>query len=258
MRRIATICFLAAMMLALPAGAQDWKVVRIAVEGAYPPFNEVTKEGKFKGFDVDIANALCREMKVDCKLVRQSWDQIQDGLLRKDTDAIVSSLSITPSRRERYDFTEKYYHTPAKFVARKGAGIEASPAGLKGRRVGVQRTTTHEAFLVANYGGLVEIETFQTLGEATRALIAGRLDLVLADSLALAHGFLESEQGKGFELTGPDFTDRRWFGEGVGIAVRKENPELRERFNRALATILVNGTYEKIARQYFGFNIYGS
>jgi arginine/ornithine transport system substrate-binding protein len=259
MRRALTwlLTTLALAALALPAGAQDWKVVRIAVEGAYPPFNEITRDGKFKGFDVDIAHALCAEMKVDCRLVRQTWDQIQDGLLRKDTDAIVSSLSIKESRRERYDFTNKYYHTPAKFVAKKGAAIEISPAGLAGKRVGVQRTTTHEAFLAENYGGGVTLRTFQTLGQATDALAAGEVDLVFADSLALAYGFLKTDKGKGFALVGPDFTDRRWFGEGVGIAVRKEDGDLKERFNRALATILANGTYQKIAERYFGFNIYG-
>lgn len=258
-RALRTSLFAAVLIAAaaLPALAQDWKVVRVAVEGAYPPFNEVAKNGKLAGFDVDIAQALCSEMKVECTFVKQSWDQIQDGLLRKDSDAIISSLSINDSRRARYDFTNKYYQTPAKFVARKGTTIEVSPTGLKGKRIGVQRKTTHEAFLLANYGNIVDIQTFQTLGEATAALTAGKLDLVLADSWALSLGFLNTPQGKDYALVGPDFTDQRFFGEGVGIAVRKTDPDLRQRFNEALAQIRSDGTYDRIARKYFTFNIYG-
>jgi arginine/ornithine transport system substrate-binding protein len=253
------VALLPAMLLAaaLPAMAQDWKIVRVAVEGAYPPFNEVAKNGKLAGFDVDIANALCGQMKVDCTLVRQSWDQIQDGLIRRDTDAIISSLSINDSRRLRYDFTNKYYQTPAKFVARKGANIQITPVGLKGKRIGVQRNTTHEAFLKADFGNVIALQSFPTIGDATAALAAGKVDLVLADSWALSLGFLATSQGKGYELVGPDFTDKRFFGEGVGIAVRKSDSELRDRYNQALSQIRADGTYDRIARKYFSFNIYG-
>src|SRR5439155_1757933 len=151
-RRLATL-ILAAAGLALAAGsaAADGMTVRIATEGAYPPFNLVDKDGKLQGFDVDIANALCEHMNAKCTIVAQDWDGIIPGLLAKKYDAIIASMSITDERKKKVNFTDKYYNTRARFVGKNGAGIEITPAGLKGKRVGVQRATIHENFVRATF-----------------------------------------------------------------------------------------------------------
>src|SRR3546814_8145784 len=125
----------------------DWKKVRIGVEGAYPPFSEVTPDGKLVGFDIDIANALCEEMKVECELITQDWDGIIPALQARKYDAIIASMSITEERKEKVDFTKKYYNTPAKFGRKKGSGLEITEEGLKGQMVGVQRATIHDNFV---------------------------------------------------------------------------------------------------------------
>lgn len=251
---------LAAGALALAAGtleAKEWKKIKIATEGAYPPFNEVGPDGKLKGFDIDIALALCEKLGAECELVQQDWDGIIPALLAKKYDAIVASMSITEERKKRIDFTDKYYQTPARFVRKKGSAIEITKEGLEGKKVGVQRATIHDNYLTDNYGDSVEIVRYGTQDEANLDMLAGRVDLLLADSIALLEGFLKTDKGKDYEFVGPELRDKRWFGEGAGIAVRKEDTDLKEALNKALAAIRADGTYEKIMRRYFDFDIYG-
>jgi len=240
------------------ADAKDWKKVRIGVEGAYPPFSEVTPDGKLIGFDIDIANALCEEMKVECELVTQDWDGIIPALKARKYDAIIASMSITEERKKSVDFTKKYYNTPAKFVRKKGSGIEITEEGLKGKSVGVQRATIHDNFVSEVYGDEVEIKRYGTQDEAYLDMAAGRVDLLLADSVALQGGFLDTDEGKDYEFVGPDFSDPKYFGEGAGIALRQGEDDLREMLNQAIDAIRANGTYKAIQDKYFDFDVYGS
>ncbi|WP_299396600.1 ABC transporter substrate-binding protein [Pelagibius sp.] len=255
---IAAVFATAVAVGAVGAEAKDWKKVRIGVEGAYPPFSQVTADGKLVGFDIDIANALCDQMKVECELVTQDWDGIIPALNARKYDAIIASMSITPERKEKVDFTNKYYQTPAKFVRKKGSGIEITQDGLKGKSVGVQRATIHDNFVTEVYGDEVEVKRYGTQDEAYLDMVAGRVDLLLADSIALEDGFLKTDSGKDYEFVGPDFTDPQYFGEGAGIAIRKGEDELREMLNAAIDAIRANGVYKSIQDKYFDFNVYGS
>src|ERR671919_862295 len=149
MRRLATVLMAAAALALLATGAhaQDKRKVKIGTEGAYPPFNSIDPSGELVGFDIDIAKALCSAADLECEFVVQDWDGIIPRLIAKKYDAIVASMSITDERRKVVDFTEKYYQTPAKFVAAKGSDFDISPEGLAGKAVGVQRATIHEDFL---------------------------------------------------------------------------------------------------------------
>lgn len=247
---------LALALLAAPAMAKEWDTVRIGTEGDYPPFNRVDENGELKGFDIDIANALCKEMGVECEFVVQDWDGLIPGLLAKKYDCIIASMSMTPERKERVDFTDKYYQTPARFVAHEDADFEISKSGLEGKVVGVQGGTTHENFVTDKFGDVVDIKPYKTLDGANNDLTIGRVDLVLGDSVAFVE-FLDSPQGKSYGFIGPGFTDEEYFGEGIGIAVRKENPDLTRMLNEAIAAIRADGTYQRINAKYFDFDIYG-
>ena len=240
--------------------------LRVGVEGAYPPFSEVAADGKgLKGFDIDVANALCEELKARCELVRQDWERIQDGLLARETDLVVASLSMTDERRQRYAFTDKYYGVPAKFVARKGAppvfpagrDAAAAPTALSGVRVGVQERTAQADALVERYAGAAEILRYPSLPAALDALARGEVRLVLGDALALELGFLKTPEGEGYEFVGPGLADPARFGEGIGVAVRKEDEGLRSRLNEAIGRLRASGRYQELAGRYFGFDIYG-
>ena len=167
-------------------------------------------------------------------------------------------MSITEERRKKVDFTDKYYVTPARFVRKRGSGIEIDEAGLAGRTVGVQRATVSENFLRDNYGHLVTIKVYGTQDEANLDFIAGRVDLVIADSVVLLEGLLNTDAGKDAEFVGPDFTDSEWFGDGIGIAVRKGDDALLGRLNEAIGRIRADGTYGEINARYFDFDLYGS
>lgn len=259
MRRLLTV-ILTVATVALAAGtvqAKEWKSVRIGVEGAYPPFSYVDPDGRLAGFDIEIAQALCDQMRVKCTMVQQDWDGIIPALLARKYDAIVASMSITEERKKKVAFTNKYYNTPAKFARKKGSGIEISKAGLKGKTVGVQRATIHDNFITGEFGNEVEIKRYATQDEAYLDAVAGRLDLLLADSVAMKDGFLNTDKGESWEFVGPDYSDPKYFGDGVGVAIRKQDQDLVAKFNKSIRDIRANGTYDRIAKKYFDFDIYG-
>jgi arginine/ornithine transport system substrate-binding protein len=256
MQRRLLLTLLAAAFAPL-ARAQAGKKIRIAVEGAYPPFSELGPDGRITGFDVDIALALCAQMGADCQLVQQNWDGMIPGLNARKFDAVLSSMSITDERKKSVNFTNRYYSTPARLVARAGTALQPTPEGMKGKRIGVQRSTSHDRFATA-YFTQSEVVRYAGQDEVFLDLAAGRLDACLCDSVAADFGFLRRPAGKGFAFVGPLFTDSAFFGYGAGIAVRKADTELQARFNAAIAAIRANGTYKKVQDKYFAFDVYGT
>lgn len=258
MKKILTFVVLSLVVaMAGSAVAKEWKKVRIGVEGAYPPFSYVKPDGELAGFDIDIAKALGEAMGAEVVLVPQDWDGIIPALLARKYDAIIASMSITEERKKKVAFTNKYYQTPAKFICKKGSIPTFSREAIKGKSVGVQRATIHDKYLTDNYGKDVSIKRYGTQDEAYLDLVAGRVDLLLADSVALSDGFLQKPEGKDYTFVGPDLSDPKWFGDGAGIAIRKQDKDLVELFNKAIDTIRSNGVYKKIQDKYFDFNVYG-
>ncbi len=256
MKKLIAVAVVAMMILGTSVSANEWNKIRVGVEGAYPPFSWVEKDGTLKGFDIDIAMALCEEIGAECVLVPQDWDGIIPALLARKYDAIIASMSITEERKKKVAFSEKYYNTPAKFARKKGSGITISKAGLKGKTVGVQRATTHDNFITGEFGDSVEIKRYGTQDEAYLDAIAGRVDLLLADSIAMDDGFLKTDKGKGWEFVGPGYSDPKYFGVGAGIAVRKSDGELAKLFSLAIKVIRSNGVYHMINGKYFAFDVY--
>ncbi|MDP3479889.1 MAG: ABC transporter substrate-binding protein [Desulfoprunum sp.] len=257
MKKLFTLFTIALILAAGSVQAKDWKKVRVAIEGAYPPFSQITPEGKLIGFDVDIAMALCKAMGAEPVLVTQDWDGMIPGLLAKKYDTIIASMSITEERLQKVDFSKKYYQTPARFMAKKGLFTAFSKDALKGKTVGVQRETVHDKYLTDVYGKDVVIKRYGSLDEAYLDVDAGRLDILMADSVALMDGFLSKEKGKSYEFVGPDMVDPKWFGPGIGAALRKEDTDLKAKLNAAIDKIRADGTYDKIQKKYFNFDVYG-
>lgn len=250
---------LAGAALAAAAGiapATAAEELRIGVEGAYPPFSWKEADGTLKGFDIDLAFALCEKMGRDCKLVEQDWDGMIPALLAKKYDAIIASMSINEERKKRVDFSDKYYNTPARFVAAEESGLDVSPAGLAGKAVGVQRGTTHQCFMEKVYPD-ADLRLYPTQEEVFIDLAAGRIDAQVSDSIQADEGFLKTDAGKGFAFVGDVQFDLQCHGEGAGIAVRKGEDELREAFNAAITAIREDGTYRSINDKYFDFDVYG-
>ena len=230
-RRLACSAALAALLLSVgAASAQEGGKLKLGTEGAYPPFNTLTADGKLAGFDIDVGNALCAQMKVECEWVTQDWDGIIPALQGGKFDAIIASMTITEERKQQVDFTDKYYTTPLALVALKDTTL-----------------TSPDKYAKAG----ADVKLYPTQDEAMADLTNGRLDAVVSDKFVLVD-WMKTTGNDCCKLVG----DLKGTESLTGIAVRKGDP-LREKLNAAIAAIVADGTYAKINAKYFDFDIYG-
>ena len=253
-----SLVFLTASSL---AGAADWsgKVLRLGVDPTYPPLEYKNQDGTLTGFGVDIAEALCAELKARCVWVESSWDGMIPGLLARKFDAVASSMTITPKRLEQIAFTDKVSNAPARLVAKRGSGLQPTLESLKGKRIGVEQGSTQESYAKAVWGSKgVDILSYQNQDQVYADLVVGRLDASLQGAIQASYGFLKTAAGQDYEFAGATLEDPGFFGVGDGLGLRKGDVALREDLNKALATILANGTYARINDKYFDFDVYGA
>jgi len=252
--RTLTAALLGLMLPALGAQAQTVKA-GIAAE-PYPPFASPDASGKWTGWEVEITEAICKAAKLDCEITPVAWDGIIPALTSRKIDAIFASMSITAERMQTIDFSDKYYNTPAAVMGPKADKFTATPEGLKGKIIGVQVATIHENY-AKKYFTAAQIKSYQTQDEANQDLVAGRVDAVQADLLALKV-FLESPDGKACcDLKGEVKQDVEVLGPGAGVGLRKGDDAMKAKFNAAIKQIRADGTYDKISKKYFDFDIYG-
>ena len=238
-------------MLAGSADAQE--KLKLATEGTYPPWNYRDPSGKLVGWDVEIGFALCERMKTECEFIAQDWDGIIPGLNAKKFDLIVASMGITAKRKEQVAFSNAYKDTISKFVAKKGAVKDTSVDGLAGKRIGVQRGSIQHDFLTKTYTKS-DIAVYDKTTDVELDLLSDRVDVMLQNKLTSFSGFFKKAESSGYEFVGPDLKGGL-LGEGSGIAMRKEDTQLRDRVNKASAEIIADGTHEKISAKYFPFKL---
>jgi polar amino acid transport system substrate-binding protein len=228
--------------------------IRVAVEGAYPPFNFTDQNNELQGFEVDLLKALCETMQVTCTVVPREWDGIIRGLLNHEYDAIMSSLEITERPMRRIAFSRRYYRIPAAFIAAKDQPIaKPSPQALADKSIGIVDRRDHAEYLRIRYPQS-EIRTFDKLEDANLDLLTGRLDFVLGDKLALSK-FLASREGACCRFVADVPDDPALVGRGYGIGLRKEDEALKARFDEAIGKVMANGTYDRIREKYFPIDI---
>ncbi len=229
--------------------------IRIAMEGAYPPFNFTDpSSNELQGFEVDLLKSVCEVMKAECVLVQHEWDGIIRGLINREYDAVMSSLEITEKRQKRIAFTDPYYRIPAVFIASKETPAgEATPKAMAGKRIGTTERSDHEAYLKEHYKES-EIVPYAKADEANLDLLVGRIDAVFGDELFLSK-FLQSREGDCCHVLGDAPAEPAYRRELYGIGLRKEDEDLRERFNRAIAQVKSDGTYDRLRAKYFSFDI---
>lgn len=236
-----------AVMLALGAGGASAETLRIATEGAYPPFNNTTADGELVGFDVDIAKALCAAMARECEIVAQDWDGIIPGLVQNKYDAIVASMSITEERSQTIDFTDPYYSNYLAIVAKGGS--EMSIDDVEGKAIGAQRSTVASEWAENEYGRRGDIKLYDTQTAAYGDLTAGRIDVLVSDYLPIGDWLKDNPD---YQLIGETID----LGDKIGIGIRKGEADLLEAFNAAIQTIRSDGTYQSINDQYFSVDIF--
>ena len=235
--------------------------LKVAIDPTYEPFTFKTGDGKPTGFDVDIASALCEQIKRKCVFVEQVWDSMIPGLMAKKYDAIISSMSITEERLAQIDFTDKYYNTPSRVVVKSTVKFDG-PASIKGKKIGVLKASTQEKYALGELKTAgVTVVSYEAQDQVYLDIKAGRLDGTVADFVEVTGGFLSKPEGKDYQLVGPELYEPKYFGIGAGIGLRKGEEALKAELNAAIKAIRANGTYKTLNDKYFAkFNnldVYG-
>ncbi|MCO5131738.1 MAG: transporter substrate-binding domain-containing protein [Xanthobacteraceae bacterium] len=229
-------------------------VIRFMTETDYPPFNFTGPDGNPAGFNVDLARLICDEIKVPCTIQMRRFDTLLDALAGNRGDAVIASLGVTPELRKRADFSDLYYRTPARFAARRDAAShEVRPETLDGKKVGVIAGSSHEAYLKAMFTG-AELHPYPSDEALRQALKQGEVELIFGDAISLAFWINGSDSDNCCAFSGGPFIESRYFGEGVGIAVKKGNDVLRQALNWALFRIWEKGLYSDLWLRYFPVN----
>jgi arginine transport system substrate-binding protein len=236
---------LAACFAGICASASAANDIRFATEASYPPFEFVGSDNQIQGFDIDLANALCKEIQANCTFTNQEFDSLIPGLKFRRFDAVIAGMDITPERLKQISFTKPYYDNSAIFIANKGqvANIDA----LKGKSVGIQNGTTHQKYLSEQHPDIKTV-AYGSYQNAILDLKSGRLAAVFGDT-AVVNEWLKNENE--LETVGDKVTDANYFGTGLAIAVRQNNHELVDKFNTALDKIKADGTYQTIYDKWF-------
>jgi polar amino acid transport system substrate-binding protein len=226
-------------------------IIRFLTETDYPPFNYAGPDGNPVGFNIDLARMICEEIQVQCTIQMRRFDTLISALNSNNGDAIIASIAQTPEMRARVDFSDPYYRTPARFVALRNSPIDdVRPEALEGKKIAVVAGTAHEAYLKTLFTE-AELRPYPDADAARFALKRGEVDLLFGDGIALAFWLNGTDSANCCEFRGGPYLESRFFGEGVGIAVRRGNDLLRQAFNWALFRIWERGRFTDLWLRYF-------
>ncbi len=261
---------LASLLLVINVNADS---IKIGTEGAYPPWNSKDAAGNLIGFEVELANELCKIMKHNCTIVEQDWDGMIPALVSRKFDAIMAGMSITDERKKTINFSQGYADEVASLAVMKGskneglktlsainltdinadeqATLDTLTKAFKGKTIGVQTATIHQNFLDSGLMGKVNVRTYKTQDEVNLDLAAGRIDAALAAAVAFTD--YAEKSGKAVVLTGPTFAGGD-FGNGVGVGIRKGESKLLNDFNAAIDKARDEGIISRLAIKHFGFD----
>lgn len=253
----AAFCALGAVA-PVAAQAKEFTKLTFGVDATYPPFESLSPSGEFQGFDIDLGNAICAELKVKCEFISQSFDGLIPALKARKFDAILSSMTVTPEREKQIAFSSEMYNEPTSLIIKKGSGLEPTAASLKGKTVGVESGTIQESYAKAYWQPEgVTVVSYPGQDQVYADLLSGRLDASLQDSVEADYGFLKTPKGADFEFGGNvTYDPKDVLGSYIAIGVRKNDPALLKKIDGAIAEIIKNGTYKKIESKYFNFDVY--
>ncbi|OTP79934.1 transporter substrate-binding domain-containing protein [Caballeronia sordidicola] len=255
-RAAAAIAMAAVMVFSAPAMAKDANVLRLGIDPTYPPMDVKLPDGHVAGFDVDLADEICRRIAMHCEWVEMEFSGMIPALQARKIDAIISSMAITEKRMQQIAFSTKLFQFKSRLIAKSGAPMTVSPDGLRGKRIGVQSGTQFETYAQKNWQpGGAEVVAYQSQEGVFNDLTSGRLDAALLGSVEAEHGFLKTSRGQGFGFVGGPL---EMGDHGTGIGMRKDDAVLKTKIDQAITSMRADGTYQKISRKYFDFDVYGN
>jgi polar amino acid transport system substrate-binding protein len=231
-------------------------VVRFLTEGDFPPFNYLDEDGVLNGFNVDLARALCNEIGAACDIRVRPWEELLVALKRGEADAVIAGHAVTAEALRDVEFTDRYFHTPGRFAAKtETEKVEIAPDQLYGRSIAVARGTPHEAFLKTFFRDS-RVQVFETSELAREALLQGKTDYVFDDGIGLSFWINGTLSRRCCELRGGPFFEPRYFGDGIGIAVPRSDPQIRALLNSALHKVRSSGRFDEIVSRYFPHRVF--
>jgi polar amino acid transport system substrate-binding protein len=273
MIRAASIVFLACLASWLPAPPPSFAqapadeteaadrlprrvAIRFVTESDFPPFNYFDEDNVLTGFNVDIARAVCLEINAACDIQVRPWAELLPALRKGEADAVIASHTASPGILKLVDFSEPYYFTPGRFAAKRGlAAAEVTPEGLEGKRIAVARRTAHEAYLRAFFRDS-SVRTYETVELARDALVTGGVDLLFDDGISLAFWLNGTASKACCEFRGGPFGEAKYFGDGIGIAVSRDDPQLKAMIDTGLRRMRQSGRYEELLLRYFPLRVF--
>lgn len=253
-RRLANWMTGVACVLLAGMSAAQAQPIRFAVAAEpYPPYTEKQANGEWKGFEVDLIHKLCTQMKAECEIKEVAWDGIIPSLLAKKIDVIFSSMSVTAEREKQIAFSKAYYDSAIAVVGPKGTTVSKYPDDLKGKVIGVQNSTVSASYLKAYYEKIADVKYYDTQDSANADLIAGRIDLMMADGTAMTE-FVKTPDAQNLAFLSTVPYDPI-FGKGVGAGLRKDDTALKAQLDQAIETLLASKDYDDLSQRYFGINV---
>jgi polar amino acid transport system substrate-binding protein len=226
-------------------------VIRFLTEVDYPPFNYAGPDGHPVGFNVDLARLICEELKVQCTVQMRRFDTLLTALAENRGDAVMASIAVTPDMRRLADFSDPYYRTPARFVTRRDAPMnDVRPERLEGKEIAVVAGTAHEAYLKSLFTE-ADLRSYPTPEQAREALRRCDVDLLFGDAISLAFWLNGTDSQNCCSFRGGPFIESRYFGEGIGIAVKRGNDTLRQALNWSLFRLWERGRFSDLWLRYF-------
>ncbi|WP_134682298.1 transporter substrate-binding domain-containing protein [Paracoccus ravus] len=230
----------AVAVLAMTSGMGVAQTVRMATEGAYPPYNFVNDQGNLDGFEIELGNELCKRAELDCTWVKNDWDSIIPNLVSSNYDTIMAGMNINEERKKAIDFSAPYTPPmPSAYMAL------TSDADIENGVVAAQTNTIQASHVASTGATLLEFAT----GEETIAAVRnGEADAVFADKDFLAPAQAESNG----ELVWVEGHDTVELGEGIGMGVRKSDGELKAKFDTAIQSMKDDGTLNAMLKKWFG------
>jgi histidine transport system substrate-binding protein len=233
------------------AFARDYQEIRFGVAPSFAPFESRNKDGGVEGFDVDLGNAICAELKVKCVWVSYDFDAMIPGLKARKFDAILSSMAVTPARLQQIAFTQRLYSAPTSMISRKDSGLQPTIDSLKNKNVGVEQGTTQETFAKRKLETAgVHVQSYANQDQVYADLVAGRLDASFQDRVQAVIGFLKSPEGANYAAG--DSVQDPLLSAVSAIGIRKEDGDLKKLLDKAITELHRDGTYDKLQTKYFG------
>ncbi|KOC92038.1 histidine ABC transporter substrate-binding protein HisJ [Winslowiella iniecta] len=257
-KQVLALSLVLAFSSASSAFAAVPKNLRIGTDPTYAPFESKNAQGQLVGFDIDLANEICKRIEAKCSYVESDFDALIPSLKAKKIDAIISSLSITEKRQQEIAFSEKLYAANSRLIATKGSPIQPTIESLKGKNIGLLQGTTQETYANQNWRPKgITVTPYANQDLVYQDLTAGRIDAAFQDEVAASEGFLKQPVGKDYQFAGPAVKDDAIFGVGTGMGLRKDDTDLKAAIDKAFAEMRADGTYDKLAKKYFDFDVYG-